>query len=56
MLQDAGAKYLYITDSTFNGSYDHSLKVARAFAKFGISIPWGDSLRPLLLRLIITGS
>ena len=46
MLQDAGAKSLYITDSTFNGSYDHSLKVARAFAKFGISIPWGGFFTP----------
>jgi radical SAM superfamily enzyme YgiQ (UPF0313 family) len=40
MLQDAGARYLYITDSTFNGDYDHSLAVALAFKKAGISIPW----------------
>lgn len=47
MLQDAGAKYLYITDSTFNGSCDHSLKVAAAFIKAGISIPWGGFFTPL---------
>jgi radical SAM superfamily enzyme YgiQ (UPF0313 family) len=46
MLQDAGARYLYITDSTFNGDYDHSLAVARAFKKGGISIPWGAFFTP----------
>lgn len=46
MLQDAGAKYLYITDSTFNGSYEHSLEVALAFKKDRISIPWGGFFTP----------
>jgi len=46
MLQDAGARYLYITDSTFNGSYDHSLKVATAFKKAGVSVPWGGFFTP----------
>jgi len=46
MLQDAGAKYLYITDSTFNGSYEHSLAVAAAFKSAGISIPWGGFFTP----------
>lgn len=46
MLQDAGAKYIYIADSTFNGSYDHSLKVALAFKKEGVSIPWGGFFTP----------
>ncbi len=40
-LQEAGAKYIFITDSAFNASYDHSLKVAQAFMEAGISIPWG---------------
>jgi radical SAM superfamily enzyme YgiQ (UPF0313 family) len=40
-LQDAGAKYLFITDSAFNASYDHSLQVARAFIEARVSIPWG---------------
>jgi len=46
MLQDGGARYLYVTDSTFNGSYDHSLKVASAFKSAGISIPWGGFFTP----------
>jgi radical SAM superfamily enzyme YgiQ (UPF0313 family) len=46
MLQDAGAKYLYITDSTFNGSYEHSLAIAAAFKSAGISIPWGGFFTP----------
>lgn len=40
-LQDAGAKYIFITDSAFNASYEHSTKVARAFKEARISIPWG---------------
>ena len=46
MLQDAGARYLYMTDSTFNGSYEHSLKVAAALKKAGVSIPWGGLFIP----------
>jgi radical SAM superfamily enzyme YgiQ (UPF0313 family) len=40
-LQDAGAKYIFITDSAFNASYEHSREVAKAFIAAGISIPWG---------------
>lgn len=46
MLQDAGARYLYITDSTFNGDYDHSLAVARAFRKASVAVPWGAFFTP----------
>ena len=46
MLQDAGARYLYMTDSTFNGSYRHSMEVAKALKKAGISIPWGGFFTP----------
>ena len=45
-LQAAGAKYLFITDSVFNSDYDHSLEVARAFRKSGVSIPWGAYVAP----------
>ncbi len=45
-LQDAGAKYLFITDSAFNCSYEHSLQVAMAFAGAGVSIPWGAFFAP----------
>ena len=45
-LQNAGAKYIFITDSAFNASYDHSREVAKAFIKAGISIPWGGFFAP----------
>lgn len=45
-LQDAGAKYIFITDSAFNADYEHSLEVARCFKKAGISIPWGGFFVP----------
>jgi radical SAM superfamily enzyme YgiQ (UPF0313 family) len=46
MLQDAGARYLFLTDSTFNCSPDHSLSVAKAFIKARLSIPWGAFFAP----------
>ncbi len=45
-LQDAGAKYIFITDSAFNASYDHSMQVADAFVEAGVSIPWGGFFVP----------
>ncbi len=45
-LQDAGAKYLFITDSAFNCSYTHSTEVAKSFKRAGISIPWGAFFAP----------
>jgi radical SAM superfamily enzyme YgiQ (UPF0313 family) len=45
-LQAAGAKYLFITDSTFNTDYAHTLNVARAFKNAGVSIPWGAFFMP----------
>jgi radical SAM superfamily enzyme YgiQ (UPF0313 family) len=47
-LQDAGAKYIFITDSAFNASYEHSLKVAQAFIKARVSIPWGGFFAPTI--------
>jgi radical SAM superfamily enzyme YgiQ (UPF0313 family) len=46
-LEGAGARYLYITDSSFNADIDHSLEVARAFQKAGLTIPWGAFFTPL---------
>lgn len=46
-LQAAGARYLYITDSSFNADVDHSLETARAFKKAGLTIPWGAFFTPL---------
>lgn len=45
-LEDAGARYLFITDSAFNASYEHSLEVARAFREARLSIPWGGFFAP----------
>ncbi|MDM8540236.1 lipid biosynthesis B12-binding/radical SAM protein [Desulfococcaceae bacterium HSG9] len=45
-LQAAGAKYFFITDSVFNADYEHSLDVAHAFKKAGVSIPWGAFFAP----------
>ncbi len=45
-LQDGGAKFLYFTDSVFNSHEDHSLAVAKALVKAGLSIPWGGFFVP----------
>jgi len=45
-LQEAGAKYLFITDSTFNCDTGHSLNVAKAFIKARLTIPWGAFFAP----------
>lgn len=47
-LQDAGAGYIFITDSAFNADYDHSREVAKAFIEAGISVPWGGFFAPTL--------
>jgi radical SAM superfamily enzyme YgiQ (UPF0313 family) len=46
-LEKAGARYLYITDSSFNADIAHSLAVARAFRETGLTIPWGAFFTPL---------
>ena len=45
-LQNAGGKYLFVTDSVFNSDYAHSAAVAKAFVKAGVSIPWGAFFAP----------
>jgi radical SAM superfamily enzyme YgiQ (UPF0313 family) len=45
-LQQAGAKYLFLTDSAFNAHIDHSLSVAKAFKSAGLTIPWGGFFAP----------
>lgn len=46
-LEQAGAKYLFVADSAFNADLGHSMQVARAFQKFGLSIPWGGFFSPM---------
>ncbi len=48
-LQEAGARYLFITDSAFDSDIKHSLAVARAFKRIGIKIPWGGFFAPVRL-------
>ena len=45
-LQDAGAKFIYITDSSFNADVAHSIAVAEAFVRNGVRIPWGGFFTP----------
>jgi radical SAM superfamily enzyme YgiQ (UPF0313 family) len=45
-LQEAGAKYFFITDSAFNCNFSHSSEVAKAFMDYGVSIPWGAFFAP----------
>ncbi len=45
-LQEAGAKYLFITDSVFNAHPEQSLEIGREFRKAGLTIPWGGYFSP----------
>jgi radical SAM superfamily enzyme YgiQ (UPF0313 family) len=49
-LQEAGAKYIFIADSAFNSDGVHSMAVARAFQKAGITIPWGAFFAPVSMH------
>lgn len=46
-LQEAGARYLFITDSAFNCDIDHSIEVAKEFKETGLSTPWGAFFAPV---------
>jgi radical SAM superfamily enzyme YgiQ (UPF0313 family) len=46
-LQEAGAKYIFVADAAFNSDNAHSMAVARAFKKAGVSIPWGAFFAPV---------
>jgi len=46
MLQEAGARFLYITDSVLNAHEEHSLAVAKEMKAAGVSIPWGGFFSP----------
>ncbi|RUM36902.1 MAG: B12-binding domain-containing radical SAM protein [Desulfobulbus sp.] len=48
-LQEAGARYIFITDSAFNSDVRHSLAVARALKTAGLHIPWGGFFAPIRL-------
>ncbi|MGV8081327.1 MAG: lipid biosynthesis B12-binding/radical SAM protein [Syntrophales bacterium] len=46
MLQERGARFLFLTDSTFNTDLAHSLAVARDFRRAGLTIPWTAFFAP----------
>ncbi|MBR9981036.1 MAG: cobalamin-dependent protein [Desulfatitalea sp.] len=48
-LQEAGAQYIFLTDSAFNADISHSLAVARALRGAGVAIPWGGFFAPTAL-------
>jgi len=45
-LQEAGARFLYITDSVVNAHEEHSLAVAREMKAAGVTVPWGGFFAP----------
>jgi len=45
-LQDAGARFLFVTDAVFNTAAEHGLTVAAALAAAGVSIPWAAYFSP----------
>ncbi len=46
-LQQAGARYLFVTDSVFNADAAHAEAVAAAFSRAGLRLPWGAFFAPL---------
>jgi len=48
-LEQAGAKYLFFTDSAFNSDIAHSAAVAEALHQAGLTLPWGAFFAPVRL-------
>lgn len=46
-LEEAGARYLVLTDAVLNGSAEHALTVAAAFRRGGMRLPWGAFFTPV---------
>ncbi len=46
-LEEAGARYLVLTDAVINGSPEHALSVAAAFRRGGMRLPWGGFFSPM---------
>jgi radical SAM superfamily enzyme YgiQ (UPF0313 family) len=45
-LQDAGARFLFFADSTFNVDPEHNLAVAEAMRGAGVTVPWSAFFAP----------
>ena len=46
-LIEAGAKFLFVTDSVFNSHVSHNLAIADALERSGLTTPWGAFFAPL---------
>jgi len=46
-LAEAGAKFIFVTDSVFNSHVGHNLAIADALRRRGLTIPWGAFFAPL---------
>jgi radical SAM superfamily enzyme YgiQ (UPF0313 family) len=45
-LEEAGARFLFVADATFNIDVEHNLAVAEALRAAGVGIPWGAFFAP----------
>ncbi len=45
-LERAGGRFLFLTDSVFNGDARHAEDVAEAFRRAGVGVPWGAFFAP----------
>lgn len=45
-LVQAGARFLFVTDSVFNSHVHHNLAVAEAIGRRGLTVPWGGFFAP----------
>lgn len=45
-LEAVGARFLFVTDSVFNGDPCHAEAVAAAFRRVGLRVPWGAFFAP----------
>ncbi len=46
-LERAGARFIFLTDSVFNGDEAHALSVASAFQESGLRTPWAAMFAPV---------
>jgi radical SAM superfamily enzyme YgiQ (UPF0313 family) len=46
MLEELGARFLFLTDSVFNSTPAHALTLAAAFRRAGLRVPWGAYFAP----------
>ncbi len=50
ILQDKGAKFLFIADAVFNTHPEHNIRIAHAMRRAGVTLPWGAFFTPVPAR------